>query len=166
MPVFLDLTGKTFGLLTVVSRAPKKNRYTQWICKCKCGKEAVVYSTNLMSGSTNSCGCIAKKRATKHGMSDKPLYSVWRVMLNRCCNPKVTAYKSYGGQGVKVCSRWNPKEGGSFANFMDDMPDYPGKPYGIVRLDHTRGYEPGNCRWATPQEQNLIQRKRSKLTAR
>lgn len=53
-----DLTGKTFGLLTVVEMAPRAKRLTQWICRCQCGKEVIVYGCNLTTGNSTSCGCI------------------------------------------------------------------------------------------------------------
>lgn len=56
-----DLTGQTFGKLTVVSRAPNKNGRVIWHCKCACGTETDVAANNLKSGHTLSCGCIHSK---------------------------------------------------------------------------------------------------------
>jgi len=55
-----DLTGKKYGKLTVLRQAKKKGEKTQWICGCKCGKETVVFATNLKSGATTSCDCLKK----------------------------------------------------------------------------------------------------------
>lgn len=63
-----DLTGMTFGYLTVIERAddyitPLNGKvYVQWLCKCICGKETIVTSSNLKSGSTVSCGCKNPKK--------------------------------------------------------------------------------------------------------
>ena len=35
----------------------RENRKVVWKCKCVCGKEVEVVSTNLTSGRTKSCGC-------------------------------------------------------------------------------------------------------------
>lgn len=54
----LELVGKRFGNLTVISRAennPKGN--TQWNCKCDCGGEKVVLGYDLTHGRTTTCGC-------------------------------------------------------------------------------------------------------------
>ena len=59
---FKDLTGKTFGTLTVVSITPKrKQRPVAWLCKCDCGKIKKVNSSSLISGSTKSCGAYTCK---------------------------------------------------------------------------------------------------------
>ena len=57
-PGLIDLTGMTFGKLTVIERdktVPRKP--TKWICACECGNTVSVLSTSLRSGSTTSCGC-------------------------------------------------------------------------------------------------------------
>jgi hypothetical protein len=47
-----DLTGKKFGLLTVIKRDADK-----WLCKCECGNITRVYTGHLNAGSVISCGC-------------------------------------------------------------------------------------------------------------
>jgi len=69
-------------------------------------------------------------------------------MIQRCHNPNNTAFARYGGKGISVCSRWRE----SVDAFIADMGPCP-PDMSIDRIDTTRGYEPGNCRWATPVEQ-------------
>lgn len=63
---FIDLTGRTFGRLTVIKRAPNKKRGSQtrviWHCVCTCGNTIDVYSDCLVGGTTTSCGCAAKDK--------------------------------------------------------------------------------------------------------
>lgn len=52
-----DLTGQTFGLLTVVERVENLGDRVAWRCRCSCGTETTVRANNLTSGNTRSCGC-------------------------------------------------------------------------------------------------------------
>lgn len=56
------MVGKTFGSLTVLSRAndyisPKGAHSPKWHCRCQCGKEIDVMAMSLKNGDTKSCGC-------------------------------------------------------------------------------------------------------------
>lgn len=66
-----DLTGKTFGRLTVVGLAnvPEKHG-TYWHCKCECGNEVDVPAGNLVGGQTKSCGCLQREAASAANSSD------------------------------------------------------------------------------------------------
>ena len=88
------------------------------------------------------------KSLVKHGMYRTPTYRSWDGMKQRCLNPKATGYSRYGGAGVTVCDAWL-----TFGNFLADMGERP-EGTTLDRIDPTRGYEPGNCRWATRSVQN------------
>lgn len=75
-------------------------------------------------------------------------------MKSRCENPRNARYADYGGRGITVCDRWKD----SFENFIADMGPPPTPSHSIEREDNSRGYEPGNCRWATDIEQGNNQR--------
>lgn len=75
--------------------------------------------------------------------------SSWRAMIDRCRWEGHIGWARYGGRGIEVCERWSE----SYANFLADMGPRPGKGYSIHRIDNDGNYEPGNCKWATGEEQ-------------
>lgn len=52
----LDLTGQRFGKLIVLHPAENIGKQTAWVCRCDCGRETVVRTSTLRSGSTTTCG--------------------------------------------------------------------------------------------------------------
>lgn len=142
--------GDRFGKLTVVEDAGRDRRGQALVrCRCDCGKEAIARASRIRTGSQRSCGCL-RGRPTVHGRCGTPTYRSWVAMIDRCENPKRERYHRYGGRGITVCPRWRE----SFAAFLQDMGERPqGK--SIDRWpDNDGNYEPGNCRWATPTQQN------------
>lgn len=70
-----DLTGKVFGRLVVIARAErpldkKPSKDAWWRVECKCGQIRVVRGSNLATGHTRSCGCMAKQY--RRPLSQKP----------------------------------------------------------------------------------------------
>ena len=57
MGKFIDLSGQKFNSWTVLKRLPNVGREIVWECQCECGVIKSVYSTNLKSGRSKSCGC-------------------------------------------------------------------------------------------------------------
>lgn len=69
--MFVDLTGKKFGKLAVVSRAENNNKnQSMWNCVCECGERKIVLGYSLTSGKTRSCGCQRKESAHKVHFDD------------------------------------------------------------------------------------------------
>lgn len=54
----IDITGKKFGRLTVISRAEGKGRAAHFKCLCDCGNTTIVRGYSLRKGITKSCGCM------------------------------------------------------------------------------------------------------------
>lgn len=69
-----DMVGLRFGSLLVIEQAPKQNQRagTLWRCRCDCGKETIVSTGSLNSGSYNSCGCLRTERMKNFGKDCSP----------------------------------------------------------------------------------------------
>lgn len=174
---FQDLTGKTFGRLTVLSYADKnKNGANQWKCVCACGATKTIVTSGLTSGRTNSCGCYKQddlsERRTTHGKSKTREFRVWSAMLTRCSNPNQDNHAYYGDRGIVVCDGWK----NSFESFLAEMGVAPSKKHEVDRINNEIGYVCGkcgqccekgwplNCRWATRKENQRNKRSNHLVT--
>ena len=155
----LDLIGQRFGKL-LVTKYLGINNYGKsiWLCKCGCEKETIATSGNLKSGNSKSCGCSRKNGGNLiHNHRSKnqasKTYNTWSGIVQRCNNKNSKSYKNYGKRKIKVCNRWNPKRGGSFINFLNDVGEIP-KGLTLDRTDNNGDYSPDNWRLVPPKEQS------------
>jgi hypothetical protein len=94
-------------------------------------------------------------------------YKSWAEIKRRCLDPNRNIWEFYGGDGVKVCSRWM-----DFIPFYEDMGDRPHET-SIDRKnidESTKHYSCGkcdecirngwvfHCRWATVEQQSMNRR--------
>lgn len=149
-----DMIGARFGLLTVEKETRHPHRQGRFYeCRCQCGSLTVAYGGHLRNGSRTGCGCIKPAHRT-HGMSGTPEYKAWECARSRCHNPSNRKYPLYGGRGIRMCAEWMH----SFEIFFAEVGPRPAPGLSLDRIDGERGYEPGNCRWATIQQQNINRR--------
>lgn len=156
------LAGTQRGDLSIIKIdhfEPKKGNY--WLCRCKCGKEVILPTNRLMSGSSRSCPDCGKrknaeraaKRLTTHGLSknNPRLFAIWKEIISRCSYKGDTGYKYYGAVGLAIADEW--KEYPAFYEwamshgYRDDL--------SIDRIDNAKGYNPDNCRWETDKVQGV-----------
>lgn len=158
-----DLTGQRFERLLVLEpHGRSKFGAVQWLCQCDCGRLTTADSHSLRSGHKRSCGCLMREecgnRSRTHGLSRDRIYHIYYGVKQRCENPKSTAYKDYGGRGIRVLwEDWRSFREWALAN---------GYKEGLTldRIDVNGDYEPSNCRWIPQAEQMRNTRKTRYLT--
>ncbi len=143
MATVINETGNRYGRLAVIGFAEPRTSPVKFTCLCDCGSTVDVTGGNLRRGNSKSCGCMNRQHLieanTKHGHSINykrtRTYAIWSSMKARqgvgyCLN-------------VRVCDKWL-----DFNEFLKDMGEAP-VGLSIDRVDNSKGYEPGNCRWAS-----------------
>lgn len=135
-------TGTRFGKLVVKYQSNVSGR-ARFHCVCDCGNTTNSQGRGLLLGTSRSCGCTKNMPPPKK-ILDRNLYKVWKDMRYRCIKSTNTAYKNYGGRGIKVCDEW----------LKEFLPFYywslaNGYKYGleIDRKDNDGNYEPSNCQF-------------------
>lgn len=160
-----DLSGKRFGMITVLSEYIIKEKRVYWYCKCDCGKIFLRRSDIIQRSDVKSCGCYQKINnkviGTKHGDGSKKskynrLYHCWQSMKDRCYNSNNPQFKDWGGRGIIVCDEWvsdyvNFKEWALSKGYSDNLT--------LDRIKVNGNYSPNNCKWSTKAEQNKNTRK-------
>lgn len=163
MTARINHVGQRFGRLTPLESFNVRNSTgdlrVRWNCLCDCGNVKEVSASDLRSGRTKSCGCLARELiqsntyrqthgATKGHVLPR-LYRIWTGMRNRCRNRSNADFPNYGGRGIVISSEWDDFanfESWSLANGYSDL-------LSLDRTDNNSGYNPDNCRWVTPADQ-------------
>jgi hypothetical protein len=162
--------GATFGRLTLRQRARESssvhpNLRKRWICDCECGIRVTVPQAYMMRKVPKlDCGKCEDRKTLKTKFNSE--YRIWLMMQVRCNDPRHKSYKDYGGRGIKVCDEWSDPVTG-FSSFLAHIGPRPSPRHSVDRypvdpnkLGNAGGYEPGNVRWATSEQQVANQRPR------
>lgn len=142
----INLLGQTFGHLTVLGSAPKKDRALAWTCLCSCG--ALIERRGYVltrSGESTSCGCQDARphRQSVGEASKSALYLKYQITAHKrglefsltrtqflaltgadCFYCGVAPSQLYGGKTANGRYRYN----------------------GIDRVNNGRGYHEDNTR--------------------
>jgi hypothetical protein len=174
MPAFIDLTGQTFGRLTVLRRNPQNTPAgaSRFDCLCVCGNRITTAAYRLKLGMTKSCGCLQREltrlRHTTHGHAGRGRqtseWARWQHMIGRCHHPKNADYDHYGGRGIGVCDEWR-KSFAAYLAYIRSIGFTGAKGQELDRIDNDGNYEPGNLRVTDRKGQCRNKRNNRTLTA-
>lgn len=155
--------GQRFGKRVVVSEAIRVKGRAHRMMQCDCGRPPrLVAERQLRKGDAAQCrSCKSRAVFLQHGEGSSQErrsaeYTIWLGMNARCHVPCASNYADYGGRGIKVCDEWRGR--GGFERFLSHAGRRPAKGFSIDRIDNLRGYEPGNVRWATREQQTKNRR--------
>ncbi len=154
--------GKTCSIPTCEKKAHAKGcckkHYTELFSIRRCsiqGCENPHHANGYCSSHENKRRKHGDPLWEKNNKTDhKQEYRAWINMKRRCLNPDLPEYKNYGGRGIVVCDSWI----NDFNNFLKDLGKKPFESAQIDRIDNNGNYEPQNCRWVTPSENNRNKR--------
>jgi hypothetical protein len=139
-------------MLTLIKDLNKtsKHHHRIGLWKCSCGNIKELPFTRVINKSIKSCGCLRKNQThqIKHGMKGSRTYNSWSSAKYRSSNSNAKDFDRYGRKNIFMCERWR----NSFENFLFDMGERPPNTT-LDRIDNSKGYKPGNCRWASVYEQ-------------
>ena len=136
-------------------------------CRCDCGNVTTICQS-VLSGAKRqkSCGCYARENPSHliHGYAAKgkitPEYRLWTNMKKRCLSEGSRDSHNYGARGITIYGHWI----NDFASFLAYIGPRPTPQHTLDRKENNKGYEPGNVRWATSQEQNNNRRNNRRIT--
>lgn len=92
----------------------------------------------------------AETNVSKYSKDELAIEMIVIGQKHRCSNPNSTAYERYGAKGIKFKFDSNEQ---AIRWIINNLGPRPSLKHSIDRIDNRGHYEPGNLRWATPQEQ-------------
>lgn len=90
----LNLIGKRFNRLKVISRSHQIGKSIYWNCDCDCGGQIATTTNLLRRGKSQSCGCLKNERLTTRGHElSGATFGAWLVLEKGKTRNAVTYWK-------------------------------------------------------------------------
>lgn len=139
----VDLTGRRFGRLVVVSRSP--GGQVPWLCACDCGGTKVALSANLRNGRTKSCGCWSRGPGNPNWQGAGAIPLTYWSRVNKGASSR--GYEVLVSL-EDVAALYEAQRGRCA---LTDVPigfgDSALAAASLDRIDNRLGYVPGNVQW-------------------
>ena len=135
--------GDRFGKLTVIKLTDKTKNYNKsivnyYLCKCDCGKIKVINKVSLLSGGTQSCGCLILESNRSRHKEITPINKLFKNYQNSAkirkhvFNLTFEEFKKLTSSDCYYCNR-KPAQ--------IKKSDYFNYTYnGLDRIDNAKGY--------------------------
>ena len=131
----LDLTGRRFGMLTVLHESTEKHSgRSTWTCICDCGTIKDILSYRLTLGRSRSCGCQRTSQKYEHP-SERLYHDYLRGAEQRDLSWRLSI-KDFELLITQECHYCGCKPG---ANGLHKSFN------GVDRINSKKGYSPDNC---------------------
>jgi len=98
-----DLTNMIFGRLTAIAPTDqRKHGCVIWECRCSCKKQKTVYarSDNLLSGKTQSCGCLHVESALERSKTVRDNNLIDGTNVGNIRKNKAPRHNTSGYRGI------------------------------------------------------------------
>lgn len=158
MPKFIDLTGKTFGLLTVIEKSHVADEFTRaarifWKCQCACGNTHVVNGQHLRDGNSRSCGCYASnyrkiedpKMVSAHAVYNQPQCTRSKIRRYSEADISFEKFLELSQQHCYYCGSPPTNRVNKIPKGRKNYDDYWFTYNGLDRVDSSRPHTLDNC---------------------
>lgn len=146
----IDLTGKKFGIITVIERDGANDKGALWKCLCDCGQEKIVGSRYLRNGQTKSCGCQMYYR--EHKRKYEPKYANINDVFNKRYSDGNLTIEQFLEISQMNCHYCGVAPSNNYNKFRDrktidkfTIDSYDFLYNGLDRIDNTRLHDLDNC---------------------
>jgi hypothetical protein len=145
----INIIGKTFNRLTVLAYDSRGKYEEKYLCECRCLNRVVVLRGHLLTGHTQSCGCLQRERCTTHGLNKTPMHHMYT-------QAKYRAKKFHLPFSIRITDITIPETCPLLGIALKvNRGHMRGNSPTLDRIISDRGYVPGNI-WVVSNKANVM----------